>query len=1244
MGCMKSRHIIYFVLSLFTLLLALLILTPTILSTQWVKEKVLVPAFEDIYKGKLSIGDLDLSWFGTQKIQNVTWKSSRSGAEVHFNLMTIKTPLYRMVFYTPLLEKAQIKNLTVKLSDLVSLQNGRASLDINDDVLRVFIDGQTIQNSHKGSIKVQGQFPLGCAQNFYDIFFCRDEAILKAGKLHAEIKNFPSDFLNFPATPLNIPISEFLGSELNGTLDYNQGRVHVVGASSQGNADFSLDFSEKGISFPRDGKLVYKMPQSAAEKLKEAGLPFFDSPLILTMIQGDDLKIHVQLDRATIRDGLALKDVAGSFLVTQDLHSLQLDLNSLLSDRSGQSPFSIKGDVSFKPALQYDLEARGNQLKTTYLEPFFHDPKHRIKGLSLGLLGSNVQAAAKATGSPGKTLIQVELQSGQVNIPGILFQLNDGVLTLAQPANLDFAFSMTAFANYLEGVEAQKLPQTIPMQIHLKNLQIRLEKTIDPEDVVLAADITLKETALKNIPYLGGFSLTKGLVSLSGPSLAKINCLIAGRLNHWDSQYAISRALEPVIRFQWKSQIGFDSNWDLIIHQFKLASDDNQLNFHLNGHQDKEDPYKLLIDGEAAYILLPHRFHEIQNVENPDYQLMAPAHFNLKVDQASINTRHPSFKSLKFQGKLLVDRIDVEEERSQTASSLNQIVIPLTFDAKKQMLTFKVDAQTSNLSQSGSGTVHLDAVISQLFTDDRIDLSQWRVNSELSLTSFPVAIIEALFAMDGLDELLGDTIEGHLSVNDEREGEEGHATFDFKGDGFQLKGALKADEFLTLEDPEKPVVVEWMLTPARFNFIREHLLKQGDELLRQMTLYESTTIAASLSDLSLLLSDPYQGKGALSFACDKLVILDDLTDDHIFLEGVFAHIETENFSRSIKVSFDSKGHIFNKVNEEFHLSAKLVVDNLVDALGTINLANSTIQFQGYSSHAPVIFLSNLFSIDQGVVDQIEALIGHRLDSEINLHLVNLNGPVKMNLAGTLGKLSFDGNYSGGALTLNQPLAAEFQIGPRLTDSMLDEILPLLNSAQGSDNKINIAISPEGFYYPLWSDNPYQFTIGSMRVDFGRIYFQNNHQISEILSILKYTSPDQLIPVWFTPLYFSYNNGIAELRRIDMLVADRFPIAIWGKVNFIEDKVNLKIGLGGLTLKRAFGLKGVPNDYYLQVSLKGTTSDPSIDMGSASTKIAAFISQFRGGPQGLIFGGLMDLLGGQKPTPRPTTTPFPWDVH
>lgn len=1240
---MKSRHILYFTLSVFALFFVFVASVPTILSTEWARDNYLIPLLEQSSQGEVSVEDLDLSWFGTQKVQNFTWKSREDGSSIDFEMVTLKTPFYRFLFRTPILSEAQIQNLNVNISNQVTLSGFNGLVALKDGSLSLLLDGKTTKGQVEGGIVINGQLPLVCGESLIDFLLCRDESGIRAGKLHAEIKNFPSDFLNFKFSPAQISLSELIGEELNGSLHYEDGIMDVVAATNQGNVDFSVKVTQEGISFPRDGKLIYKMPGDAVSRLKERGLMAFDSPLIMTMKQGETPTIHVQIDSVSLQDGVYIKDLTGTIVLSNDLNSFKMDLNGFLDDSGGRSPLTITGDISLKPHFQYNLKAEAKELKTSLLQPFFNDPKNHIKASTLATLGYNIQASVNFYNSEHQAYVQVQLESDRAKVPGVLFKLEDNCVKLVEPANLDIEFSPTTFKNNSDIKETPIFPQNVPMTIQLKQLEIRLGKQINPEDVIIEAHISIKEVHFQNLPFIGDCSLTNGLLTLSGSSFADLQCSFIGRMNQFDDKQVVSRALGAEVRFELDSRLGFDDKWDLIVNDFDLKSDDQELNFHVSGKKDSQNPYVLHLNGEASYALLPDRFLEIQNVPTAHYQLISPTNIQLKVDKAEFDTRHPSIGTSKIKGKILVDHVDVGEGRSQAVASLSDIVIPWNFRSKSQELYFSVDAKTQNQTNSTSGKVHLQAEIDQLLTNGRIDMGQWRVNAEMAVNSFPVAIMEALFAKDGLDELMGTSLDGHLKISDKLDGEEGHVDFALKGEDFQVGGALKARQSLTLEDPEKPITFEWVMTPERFVYFRKFILKQTPALLSQLTLHQSSTIKAQLSDLSIPLSQPHQAQGTFSFETDKVSILDARTDDLVYLDGLSAQAVTQNFSRSINFGFESKGYIYNKQDENFQLSFKAAVENIMDSYGQINFSESSMKVQGYATQAPVILISNFFSIDQSVINQIDALIGHRLDAQLGMQLVKMNGPIQLNLSGTIGKLSLDGNVTQGALTLNQPLAAEVKITPRLTDSILDEILPLLNSADSSEEPIHIAISPKGFYYPLWSDNPYNFTIGSMRVDLGKIYFKNNFQMSQILSLLKFTTEDNLIPVWFTPLYLSYDKGIVYIQRVDMLVADRYPTAIWGKVNFDLDKVNLKIGLGGKTLRRAFKLKGVPNDYYLQVSLKGTTSDPNIDMGSAATRIAGFVSQFRGSPPGMIVGGIMDLLGGEKPTPKPTTSPFPWDV-
>jgi hypothetical protein len=145
-----------------------------------------------------------------------------------------------------------------------------------------------------------------------------------------------------------------------------------------------------------------------------------------------------------------------------------------------------------------------------------------------------------------------------------------------------------------------------------------------------------------------------------------------------------------------------------------------------------------------------------------------------------------------------------------------------------------------------------------------------------------------------------------------------------------------------------------------------------------------------------------------------------------------------------------------------------------------------------------------------------------------------------------------------------------------------------------------------------------------------------------MGIMNMTPRDQFT-VWFTPLYLNFNEGALNVSRMDMLIADAFPIATWGKVDFASNKVRMIIGLTGQALSKAFGANSLDSSYILQVPLKGTIDNPYLETAKVAAKIAALTASNMGGHGALVGAGIDLLSGGLKDdkVPEPTTQPLPW---
>jgi hypothetical protein len=217
------------------------------------------------------------------------------------------------------------------------------------------------------------------------------------------------------------------------------------------------------------------------------------------------------------------------------------------------------------------------------------------------------------------------------------------------------------------------------------------------------------------------------------------------------------------------------------------------------------------------------------------------------------------------------------------------------------------------------------------------------------------------------------------------------------------------------------------------------------------------------------------------------------------------------------------------------------------------------------------------------------------------------------------------------------------MSPQLAKTVLGSLLPFLSSGLESDQTIVLRIEPDHFAIPLSSQHLTNITIGAGSLQLGKMKFHNDGAIESMLSILK-PAPSGQITVWFTPAYFSIQNGVLTLQRMDMLAMQAYHLAIWGNLDFKNEYVDMKLGLAGTALNKAFNMPSpLTSDDMVAFPLRGPFGNPSVDKAKAVTQIAGLIAKLQGTPQGFIIGTFIQAAGsiGEDPIPSPTTQPLPW---
>lgn len=157
-------------------------------------------------------------------------------------------------------------------------------------------------------------------------------------------------------------------------------------------------------------------------------------------------------------------------------------------------------------------------------------------------------------------------------------------------------------------------------------------------------------------------------------------------------------------------------------------------------------------------------------------------------------------------------------------------------------------------------------------------------------------------------------------------------------------------------------------------------------------------------------------------------------------------------------------------------------------------------------------------------------------------------------------------------------------------------------------------------------------------------FINNGIIRTLLTFLKGNNNPE-ITAWFTPLYFSMQDGNLKLQRMDMLFAEHYPLALWGNVSIPKDKVDLVVGITKPAINHAFGIEDLSADYVMQIPITGTLDKANVNITQAAGKISALIARNQTNSTSQIVGTLLDVVSGklnEEKVPPPTTTPFPWE--
>lgn len=690
--------------------------------------------------------------------------------------------------------------------------------------------------------------------------------------------------------------------------------------------------------------------------------------------------------------------------------------------------------------------------------------------------------------------------------------------------------------------------------------------------------------------------------------------------------------------------------------QTKKNQKETQITLSFNSAQLQIPSMKIALS-DKLYMTEPPVFHyaigeQLSKRLSKQHPLLklpvdVPFEATLSVDPIANFEQINSLETLSLSGLLAFDTIPFNFQNQAGTFALKELRFPWSLDGAHNTLSLAFDGRSEWSQDSTTGSINGKVLVQNWTEDGEIKLKGSEIFANLALTQIPTNFLKLFLQKDEIAVLLGSKLDLKLESNIHLdEVPYASAAFTVQGPQISMEGQLNFATALTLKD-NQTLSCAFILTPERFNALRNLLKASQDPSLRKdsITLIENTAVSLKLNSLFYPLNSTTENsftelKFDTDLTADRLAILDTRDGQSLTFEKLNAHLNAEDLKTDCSFNVQASQRSRQK-NSEFLLKGRAY--NALKPNGTLNIESLSVQFDSKIADLPLDVFCRAICLDPQSNQKVEALFGQTLDAEMHVSLNQMNGPIQAKFRGENGTIHLDAQLDQGNLFLNSPFFAECVVTPELGHSILQDVFPLLSGIVVADQPLQIAIDNRGFYFPIKDFDFRRINIQNASISLGKVKFNNQGQLGEILSLL--TPPEsELIVVWFTPLYLNLTEGNLVLRRIDMLISDRFPIATWGNVNFVKDRVDLVIGLSGYALSHAFNLGPLdPNDF-LQIPLRGTTSNASIDKRKATARISALVAQSHGSPQGLVIGTVLNIVSGgltEDRPPAPTTNPLPW---
>lgn len=1273
------------------------LILPTLLSTSW-GNSALRHLINNQISGEITYKHLNISWFGSQSVEKFSLSNNQSPI-ISVDELSISTPLWKLLVSGGKQGSYTVKNLqALIIRDLAGRTNLQQALetkasgheDLQTETMTVSLHDVNaeahLDSTHLNQLHLSGKTSQGDLSGTFSVdasigdletaHFLNSSDPLAKIQMHAQASNFPVALLDEALSLSNPKYRGLLLTALGNVLDLdllesheNEGvnlNLKIQTPLVKGVVSGSLEKDRLIVGEPDSVEviiqpaLVEKLNQIFSEKssiklLKETrgninlakmqlifdnkgNSPFLD-------LAQSYLAADLTIDRADLEifapvGAISLKKCFFSIDASEHKDRIQLNLASDLIRNSLTTQIKLGGQVdkTFKMEEFSSLKNADLRLDLVGLPIVLFDELMGQTPLLVDGLGKSVDAHLNLS-YEDEPIVHMDLASDIFKMTPLQLKIYPS-LELIQPVRIDYQLPhswVNQFALHEQPIHVEK---SVPVQVQVTKMHIPLanEAYKQLSNWTVMADLGIKAIDFKNLSNQETFQISDIQANLTGPSLKNSLFNIAASIHPQQNSRVIGQILGGSAQVKASSAFALDHQGEWQLGGINTSIKSPNITGQLQGRVENGKQFFLTSPASLRFNLNPESL-KMLGLSGLRLEDSSEVVMSLEANQTPLSVHH--FSQMQLKGLLKIDQINLYGN----AGSLQKLNIQWGMDGLRRLIHLDIQGLTKLHSGRVEGSLSASMDISNWLNDNKIDFSSAQISNKTKLVNFPVAFVEKITQQEDLTALVGQAVDVDVQADMSLSKPwSGNLRFDAKNKDLGAQGALLIQNGLLIN--QAPIQAQLALTPDRFQAFRRRLLPQN---VRQPDILLNTPslIHLTLDKLSLPLEiqdKPSWLKASLSshVSIDSLDMKDKETGRQVWLGQINGKFVTPEVGKEI--SFTLKGLHNQQKNPPLPFSLEGKASRIFNSTGGIDIDHLGLLLDSNIQQFPLKLLSQFIGLGDEITQRISATLGDTINALVHIDIHQLQGPVTANLSGSNGSIALNASVKEGILFLNQDFKSQIVLSKEFGKYVLEDIFPLASGLVGSDNPLNINIEAKGFSLPIKNFDLNRVKIETASLQMGKVRFRKEGKLGSVLSLFN-TQGNQDISVWFTPLYISMKDGQMTFQRMDMLIMDAYPIATWGTVNFVKDKVNMVIGLTARALNTGLNIPGLDGDYMLQIPFKGTIDNASIDKKRATAKIAALVASNRG-PEGLFIGTALRIASGElneEKAPAPTTNPLPWQT-